>query len=259
MEWYKDRERLAPKVGGRISLDFETKQDLYILIIQNATGEDSGLYTILARNEFGMTTVTTEVFMADEFHAAESEEIDEHKVKTLKREIVEIATQKVIKHDEVDSKEVVDVRRSETVTAEDITSEPSTETTTGEDLSTLEDEETIGEESEFSEPRQERRQLHDISEEGTDLSVSDVTPQKEDSIAEEQAPTAENVPPHDRMRLRRVEMVDGSGSSDDTLSAEEEEEEYLEEPLPMGPERAQYHNVTFERGEEISLSVQVSG
>ena len=61
LTWFKDDKKIRPQEDPRVSLDFDLKDDLNILIIENATQEDAGAYRLEVDNDHGEVNVTVMV------------------------------------------------------------------------------------------------------------------------------------------------------------------------------------------------------
>ena len=61
VKWYKDDNKIKPNKDKRITMDFDVKQDLYILTIKDAVRSDEGSYKLKISNEKGSVQVTVMV------------------------------------------------------------------------------------------------------------------------------------------------------------------------------------------------------
>jgi len=67
VKWYYGDERIKPKKGDkRIRSGYDINNDMYVLQIQSAVIEDSGLYSVKISNEHGSTKATVSVSISKE-------------------------------------------------------------------------------------------------------------------------------------------------------------------------------------------------
>jgi len=231
VKWYHGDERIKPKKGDkRIRCGYDSNNDLYVLQIQSALIEDSGLYSVKISNDHGSAKATVSVNISKEAKQETSSVEEKQEISSLeevkKQQSKETVTEvnKIKEGEDLETETKITKKVTLEESSESTTYRRSSRTITGEDV------------EEVSETSKTSRKA--TSRESTSPAAQQVTETASDKDAWEDIPirvvtkvevseagnSEQNKITSDKRKEDKVKVV-----KEESLSASEEESEDEEE------------------------------